>query len=153
VARCTRLTQVTAAMLAVCESAIGVYWGNSTLVIPKALFVEFAQEVLPHELPLDIWIDFRIDWETETTSSGFTQGMRAFGLMEIEAKGFAEQPADLHNRIRAIATYLIENGPVIKHRDTVGRNAEEKIRVLHADSLFGYEQKVMRLQREAAHET
>lgn len=142
------LTKATAAVLASSDAAIGVYWGNATLVVPKKIFVEFAGEVLPHGPPLDIWVDFRVGWQTSTTSSGFTQGMEALGHMEMEAQDSPEKPSDLRQRLHGLARYLVQNGPVIRDGDTVGEDARERIRVVYSDSGFAPDKRVMRLQYE-----
>jgi hypothetical protein len=144
------LTKATAAVLAACEAAMGVYWGNATLVIPKQIFLDFAAEVLPHGPPLDIWIDFRVGWQTKTSSGGFTQGMEALGHMDIETQESPEKPSDLRERLQGLARYLLQNGPVIRDGDTIGQDAREKIRVVYSDSAFGSDKRVMRLQYEAA---
>src|SRR5690242_17078981 len=38
----TVLTKVTAAVMAACPAAMGVYWGNAALIVPKDLFIEMA---------------------------------------------------------------------------------------------------------------
>ncbi len=43
---------------------------------------------------------------------------------------------------------MLENGPVIKDRDTIGEDEHERIRVVYSDSKFGHEEKVMRLVYE-----
>ena len=148
VSMATLLTQVTAAVLAACPTSIGVYWGNSTMVIPKQLFLEFAREVLPEEVPLPIWVDFRVGQDSPQSSSGFTTGMRALGHMEFETQGAPEPPGELRDRFMGLAGYLIENGPIIQDGNTIGQVANEKIRVVYSDSLFGYEEQVMRLVYE-----
>jgi hypothetical protein len=142
------LTKTTAAVLAACDAAMGVYWGNATLVIPKQIFLDFAEEVLPLGPPLDIWVDFRVGWQTKTVSGGFTQGMEALGHMEIETQESPEKPGDLRDRLQGVARYLLENGPVIRDGDTIGEDAREKIRVIYSDSAFGNDKRVMRLQYE-----
>lgn len=144
------LTQCTAAVLAACDTAIGVYWSNAPLVVPKEIFVEFAEKVLPHGPPLDIWVDFRVGWKTNTTSAGFTQGMETLGHMEMEAMEIPEKPAELRQRLQDLASYLLQNGAVIRDGDSVGRDANEKIRVAYAASSFGNSGRVMRLQYEAS---
>ena len=144
------LTQATAAATAACEEAIGVYWGNATLVIPKDIFIDFAKEVLPHGPPLHIWVDFRVGKDSDTSSSGFTAGMKALGHMEFETQSSPEPPGELRERFLALAGYIVENGPVIRDGDTVGEDAEERIRVVYADSSFGHDDKVMRLVYETA---
>ena len=146
----TRLTQATAAFMAACPSAIGVYWGNATLVVPKALFIDFAQEVMPSGPPLHIWVDLRIGRDSEESSSGFTSGMAALGHMELETQKCPEPPGELRKRFEALIGYLLEKGPVINDGDTIGEDANERIRVVYSTSAFGHEGQVMRLHYEAA---
>lgn len=146
----TLLTQVSAALMASSPAALGVYWANATLVIPKALFFDFAVEVMPHGAPLAIWVDYRVGWnENKTHSSGFTTGLTSLSLMEMEAKDATEPPSELKKRFDTVAQYLLENGPVIKDGDTVGENANEKIRVVYSESSFGIDGTVMRFVYEA----
>lgn len=151
VEQATLLTKTTAAVLAASDAAMGVYWGNASLVIPKKIFLDFAGEVLPHGPPVDLWIDFRVGWQTSKESGGFTQGMEALGHMEIETEGSQEKPSDLRQRLHGLAAYLIQNGPVIRDGHTVGQDARERIRVVISDSVFGHDKRVMRLQYEALH--
>lgn len=144
------LTQCTAAVLAACDAATGVYWGNATLVVPKNIFVEFAEKVLPHGPPLDIWVDFRVGWKTNTTSAGFTQGMEALGHMEMEILESPEKPAQLRQRLQDLASYLLQNGAVIRDGDTVGQDANEKIRAVYSKSTFGSARQVMSLRYESS---
>jgi len=146
--RSTLLTQVTAAVLHACHCALGVYWGNATLVVPKALFCEFAVEILPKGPPLPIWVDIRVGRNADGRSSGFTTGMAALGHMEFETQDSTEPPQALRERFEALAGYVLENGPVIGDGNTVGSDANEKIRVVYADSQFGHTAKVMRLEYE-----
>ncbi|HEY4260666.1 MAG TPA: DUF4261 domain-containing protein [Schlesneria sp.] len=142
----TLLTQITTAVLAVSPTSIGVYWGNATLVVPKAIFIDFAMDVMQEGPPLHIWVDFRVGNESNRTSSGFTAGMEALGHMELEAKNTPEPPAELRERLMGLAGYLLDQGPVIKNGDTIGENANERIRVVYSKSAFGHEGKVMRLE-------
>jgi len=143
------LMKVTVAVMAATPAALGVYWGNATLIVPKKIFTEFAIEILPHVPPIEVWIDFRVGMNDDGKSAaGFTTGMKALGLMELEAIASSEPPAELHQRLTGLARYLLENGPVIKDRDTIGEDEHERIRVVYSDSKFGHEEKVMRLVYE-----
>lgn len=146
----TLLTQATAAAMGACSSAIGVYWGNATLIVPKSMFIDFAKDVLPHEPPLHVWVDFRVGRDSKKSCSGFTAGMKALGHMEFETQNSPEPPGELRERLLGLAGYLLENGPVIRDGDTVGEDAEERIRVVYSDSTFGHKSKVMRLVYENA---
>jgi hypothetical protein len=138
------LTQVVAAIVGTCP-AVGVYWGDATLVIPSPVFREFAINVLPEGPPIHIWVDLRAGRNESGRTSGFTTGLKALGLMEFETSTAGESPGDLRERFVALASYLLENGPVIRDGDTVGEEANERIRVVYAPSAFGNPERVMRL--------
>ena len=144
------LTQATAAAMSACTSAIGVYWGNATLVVPRNIFIDFAEDVLPLGPPLPIWVDFRIGKDSQKSSAGFTSGMKALGHMELESQQSPEPPGELRDRLMSLAGYVLEHGPVIRDGDTIGEDAQERIRVVYSDSVFGHGSKVMRLVYEQA---
>ena len=143
--RAKLLSMATASILATCPQAVGVYWGEATLVISPKLFREFATQMLPGGLPLYIWIDFRVGRNEKGGCSGFTTGLKALGHMELETLNSPEPPGELRERFFGLACYLIENGPVIRDGDTVGEDANEKIKVTYSPSAFGHEGRVMRL--------
>lgn len=141
----TLLTQVTTSVLATSSSALGVYWGTATLLLPKAFFVDCATEMLPHAWPIDLWIDLRVGSEDGEHSSGFTIGLAALGHMEFETENAYESPTELRERLWSLADYVLSNNPLIRDGDTVGEDAIEKIRVVYSDSAFGHDGRVMRL--------
>lgn len=147
----TLLTQVTAALMAATPEALGVFWTNAVMVVPKNVFFDFSVKVLPLGPPLPIWVDYRVGRsEKNTLSAGFTSGLAALGLMDLEAQNATEPPSELKKRFEAIASYLLENGPIIKDGDTIGESASEKIRVIHSPSVFGAKESVLRLSYESA---
>lgn len=146
--RAKLLTQVIAAIVGTCDSAVGVYWGDATLVVSAEMFRDFAIKVLPDGPPLHIWIDFRVGKNKNGKSSGFTTGLKAFGLMELETENSPEPPGELRERFLGIAGYLIANGPVVRDGDTIGEDANERIRAVYSKSAFGHKGKVMRLDYE-----
>jgi hypothetical protein len=141
----TILTQVTAAALSACSEAIGVYWGNATLVIPSPVFHDFAVEMLPESFPIPIWIDMRGGMNEKILTSGFTAGMEALGHMEFETNNASDSVGGLRERLFGLAAYVLENGPVIQDGNTVGEDRNERINVVYSGSEFGHEGKVMRL--------
>ncbi|HTD23708.1 MAG TPA: DUF4261 domain-containing protein [Terriglobales bacterium] len=149
VERAKLLTQVTAAVIGTCPAAIGVYWGGAALVIPRKIFLAFATKILPQGPPIQIWVDFRVGRNPQGKSSGFTQGLAPLGFMELETENSSESPAKLRERLSLIATYLLEKGPVIRDRDTIGEDKKERIRVVYSKSAFGHPKTVMRLDYEA----
>jgi hypothetical protein len=150
IALSTLLTQVTAGVLASSSQSVGVFWTNAVMVVPKNLFFDFAVKILPLGPPLPIWVDCRVGWtdDSKNASAGFTTGLAALHLMELEAEHASEPPSELRKRFEAVARYLLENGPVIKDGDTLGESENEKIRVVYSSSAFGLKGSVMRLSYE-----
>ena len=139
------LTKVTASVLASCPSALGIYWGRAALIVPKRLFLDLTDEVLPHEPPILAWVDVRVGARDGGGSFGFTHGLANLGHLEVEVPE-APEPADRRReRLLALASYMVKNDVRIHNGDTVGRNADEKIRIVHAASAFGHQGTVMRL--------
>jgi hypothetical protein len=141
------LTMVVASVLEGCEGSQGVYWGEATMLIRRDLFRDIAIESLP-EPPLLLWVDFRVGAAEGGKAAGFTTGMEALGLMELESDAASEPPAQFRDRLMAIAGYLIENGLVIQNGHTVGEDENERIQVVYGRSSFGHENAVMRLEYE-----
>ncbi|MBW3597142.1 MAG: DUF4261 domain-containing protein [Planctomycetes bacterium] len=150
VERSRLLTQVVAAIVATCKAPVGVFWTNAAMVISPSMFRDFAVDVLPHGPPIHMWVDFRVGKTGDRTSSGFTSGLAALDLMEFETQNANEPPGELRERLIALAGYVVENGPVINDGDTVGEDANERIRVVYSKSAFGHEGKVMRLDYSTA---
>ena len=146
------LTKVTASVLASCPSALGVYWGGAALIVPKQLFVDLAEEVLPSDPPIVAWVDVRVGATSGGGSFGFTQGLENLGHLELEAPEAPERPAELRERLLALARYIVKDNVRIRSGDTVGRDAHEKIRVSHVASRFGHSGTVMRLDYVGASE-
>ena len=145
VERARLLTRITAALLLANPSALGVSWASSAVVVPAAIFLDFALKILPSGPPLWIWVDFRVGANPDGSAAGFTQGMAGLGLMEMETRNAMESPAALRERLNCLAAYLIDKGMVIQQGHSVGTSAEEVIVVEFGPSSFGHAGDVMKL--------
>lgn len=150
VERAKLLTRVCASVLATCDEALGVYWGDAALVNSSKTFRDFTHETLAEDgLPVYLWVDFRAGKAEDGRTAGFTHGLAALGHREFETESASDTPGDLRERLSALAQYVLENGPVIKDGNTVGGDEYEKIRVELVSSAFGNPKKVLRLEYEA----
>lgn len=140
------MTRFTAAVLESCSDALGVYWGNACLIIPKKIFVKFACEVLPHENPMFIWVDYRVGKTNKGVTFGFTTGLRAFGLRELEAPKAMEEPIVLRQRLLDLSDFVLSNGDLFKDGQTIGEDSSIVIVAATAKSQFGHQEKVLQLQ-------
>jgi hypothetical protein len=145
------LGQLTAAVVETSPSAIAVHWASADVLWPaKALpvIVPAREEKLPVPLCVAVKMSRDVDDRTKRPSgtiSGMTRGLAAFGLMEIETRGYGGDPRALNGTLLDLASYLIEAGPVLKDGDTIGPDEATKIIVRHEQSGFVPEQAVYRL--------
>jgi hypothetical protein len=100
---------------------------------------------LPDGLALPIWINFRVTKTQDGASAGFTRGLSALGHKEFETAESPESPEDLRERLLGLVGYVLDNGPVIKDGNTIGEDANERIKVTYGPSSFGLPGEVMRL--------
>ena len=141
---CT-LTHLTAAVASHTDAA-GIYWGGGRLVHDPNVFIEQACNLSPEDLPLHLWIDFRVEQNDDGLCRLFTTGLKAFGKMEIEIPHSEKEPAEVFNFACSIADYILKSDPNIRDGHTVGRSEAEKIRVTYAPSMFDSNITVLRLE-------
>lgn len=137
------LTTLVAGILRAHPEALGVYWGSAGMVLSKAAFLHFATGASRTNLPTQLWINvLPLGSSADGTRSVRTVGMKAFGLMELELRGWHSEPKELLNRTWTFADYLLEHGPVLADGATIGDSATEKCRIRHLPASDGTGEKV-----------
>lgn len=140
------LTAVTA-LAAKQPGVMAVYWPEATHVVFPPVFVDMAETINSAEAPpLHLWVDLRARRNTDGTTGLFTTGLVPLGHMEIEIPSIDMEPGELREWLFNVLFYLLENGPVLKHGQTIGMTAEQQIRIQHCPSSFGHSGKVIRLE-------
>jgi hypothetical protein len=140
------LTAVTA-LAAKQPEVMAVYWPEATLVLYPPVFINMAAEInSPETPPLYLWVDLRAFRNQDGTTGLFTTGLAPLGHMEIEIPRIDMEPGELRDWLVNIMYYLLANGPVLKHGQTIGMSAEQQIRISHCESSFGHSGKVIRLE-------
>lgn len=145
IARARILTQVTAALGAAFASAHGVLWSGADLLLPMPLFRQLAHEQMPKGPPIHLWVKFQAALNDAGQACGYTRGLAALGLMDVEVDASPESVNDLGRRLESIAGYLLVNGPVIHDGDRLGEPGGAVVHVAYGDSVFGNAYPVMRL--------
>jgi hypothetical protein len=125
--------------------ALGVYWGSARQLIRADVFNGIAHDAEDGSLPVVLWVDFRA-FVDDGRAALFTVGLRAFGLMELEIAPSDRPAGDLRELAMGVATYLIEQGPVLGDGDTVGATDEQRVVVRHAPSMIDRPGTVYRLE-------
>jgi len=137
-------TKLTAAVTAVADS-IGVYVGDAMLVRAAADYQTDAADSSRENLPILSWIGFN-PARDGATLSGYTTGLRAFGLLELEARTTTKAPAELMGTLADIAGYQLMTGAILRDGDTFGATEFDRTRVLHGPSNFIPDTTVARIE-------
>jgi Domain of unknown function (DUF4261) len=125
-------TKVIAALMD--SNAIASYWGTS--LQSKDAFLKQSARSSPENLPVWLWVNFRMTNDKETGWTISTRDMDSFGLYEIESRDVKIEGLKLFSMISGMSEYLIKKGPVIKDGETIGDSPAENIRVRHAPSYW-----------------
>lgn len=150
--RATLLGQLTAAAVEAAPSSLAAYCPNSEALWPAKAILSMATsqiDTVPILLVVSVGLsrgDPAITHPGEIRLSAATRGLATFGLMEIEAFGFAGNPVELQVFVLDLASYLISKGPVIKDGDTIGPDENTKVLVRHENSHWVPARSVYRLE-------
>ena len=142
--RCLTLSHLTAAV-ALLTDAAGIYWGGGALVHEPQVFIEQTKDISLGNLPLHLWIDFRLEQNEDGSCRLFTTGMKVFDKLEIEIPRSTKRPAEILNLARAIAEYVLMSEKMVREGETIGRSESEKIKVSYAPSMCDSAITAMRL--------
>ena len=145
VARSLSLTRLTAVAAAQVDAA-GIFWGGGSLVHDVPAFLEEARGASIENLPLHLWIDFRVERNDDGTHRLFTTGMKALGKLELEIPHSRQEPSELLDFAGAIASYILARGAEVRDGHTVGRSEAEQVRATHAPSMLDGRMTVLRLE-------
>jgi hypothetical protein len=129
------LTKVVGAVLADTD-ALGVYWGEGTLVHEPSEFRKRAATASANDIPGSLWIDVRVEKNGDGTFRCFTTGMAPLGFLEIEVEKSTLPPDELLGFIGDTTCHIVNNRLQIPDGDTMGRTATEKYKVQHGRSMF-----------------
>ena len=145
-----RLTELAAAS-ASASPAAGVFWGPSCLVHPTGAFLEQAVQMQPADLPLFLWIDFRIEQIEEGAARLYTTGLEALGQTELEVERFEGQPQQLLEFAYNVAHYQITESKSIEEGHTLGLTEEVQVTAHRTKSML--DESIDVIQLEFSHAT
>jgi hypothetical protein len=116
--------------------AAGIYWGAGTIVHDPTAFQEQSAELSPDNMAPHLWVDMRLEQNGDGSFRYFTTGMESFGCLEIEIDRSRRPPQEILDFCYGIVSYVLTRGATIGDGETVGRSAEEKIKVRHKPSMW-----------------
>ncbi|OAI30480.1 hypothetical protein A1351_08880 [Methylosinus sp. R-45379] len=143
-ARARLLGRAITAVIETTPSACAVHFAGSDALWPAALVAEAVSKG-GDEPPVPFCVAVALGRDPDGGVSAITKGLDAFGLMEIETRGYLEDPSQLSGFLLDLAAYLIDAGDVLSDGDTIGPDADTKIIVRREASVVAPGQNVYRL--------
>ncbi len=142
-----RLTHLVAAVARHAET-LGIFWANGGLVHEPETFQRQVAGLTNKNLLPNLWIDMRTDTNQDGSHTFYTNGMWAFGQLEIEVERARIDRDDLLDICYPTVRGILESGAKIRHGARIVHSPHQKIRVTHGPSLFDPRLKVMKLELE-----
>lgn len=129
------LSKVNASILRTSENAIGIYQGATTLLLPKNLYVDFAELMKEDSLPISLWVYIGIVNDGEKRNL-YTYGMKEFGKAEIEIIDSVKATSDLYDFLLSILDYILSENVTLSDGETIGFSEEEKIKITASKAVY-----------------
>lgn len=148
----TILTQLAAAAVTACQTVRGVFWGPGRLVHPRDGFLGQAEQMDAENLPLFLWIDFRVEQVEASICRLYTTGLEALGQTEIEVERFAGTPQELLEHAYNIAHYLLIGSKAVEDTHIIGLTDELQAIVSRGPSFLDADLEVLQLSLETTAE-
>lgn len=142
------LTQL-ASGLAASPAAAGVFWGPGRLVHPGQAFIEQAVQTTDTDLPLFLWIDFRVERTESGVTRLYTTGLEALGYSELEVPNFPGEPQQVLGFAYNVAHYQLSEKKQIDDGDTIGLTDDVQVVAKRAGSMFDESLEVVQLEFQA----
>ncbi|WP_018265757.1 DUF4261 domain-containing protein [Methylosinus sp. LW4] len=138
------LGRAVSAVIEATPAACAVHFAGSDALWPAALVAEVVSKS-GDQPPIPFLVAVALGRDPDGGVSAITKGLTAFGLMEIETRGYKDDPSELNGFLIDIAAYLVDAGAVLGDGETIGPDADTKIIVRHEESVVAPGQKVYRL--------
>ena len=128
------LTKVNASILRTTDNSLGIYQGSQTLLLPKNLFLDFADFLLDDMLPIQLWVYVGVI--SDEKSSIYTYGMKEFGKSEVEIINSTMTGDELYDFLLEILNYIIESDVTLNDGETIGFSTEQKIKITKSKAIY-----------------
>ena len=116
-------------------AGIGVYVGDAMLLRSADEYLTDAGTASRETLPLLSWLGFNPVSEPGGVS-GYTTGLTAFGLLELEVRRSAQPVAEVLGALADAANYQLSTGTVLGDGETFGFSETDRRQIRYGPSDF-----------------
>lgn len=132
--RFTIFSKVLSSILAT-SNAVGIYQGSQTLLLQKEMYLQEVLGLKEVRIPVSLWAYIGIR-SSESGNSVYTYGLKSFQKQEIEIINSSMDLGALYDFIVNISAYVIGSNVTLKHGETLGVSAEQKIKITSSKGVF-----------------
>ncbi len=100
------------------SNASGLFMNNQYLLLPKGFYLESARNMTDTALPAYLWVYFGM-LQDGKQSSGYTYGLSAFGLQEMEVFNSARSVSEVHAFLYDVAQDCLLKNRQLQAGETV----------------------------------
>ena len=129
------LTKINASLLRTCDTAIGIYQGSATLLVPKSVYIDFADMLNEEMLPIQLWIYIGLVQENGKTSM-YSYGLAEFGKLEMEIINSDIDVNYLFDFLSNILYYIIDQDVTLLDGETIGMSEEQKLTIRESKAVY-----------------
>jgi hypothetical protein len=147
----TLLTQLVTAVVDSTPSC-GVFWGPGRLVHPSRAFIDQAMQLSGEDLPLFLWVDFRVERMENNTLRLYTTGLQQLGFSELEISDFPGEAQTMLEYAYNIAHYQVTQSKPINEGDTLALTDELQAVAHRRGSMFDETLEVIALEFQSTGE-
>ncbi|MBN2603727.1 MAG: DUF4261 domain-containing protein [Candidatus Thermoplasmatota archaeon] len=140
-----KLTKLVRSIL-LSTDAMGVYWGSSAQIIQKDIFIALTDNIKKESLPMTIWVSITVGRGNYGEINLYSTGLKDFGFPEFEVVDLKMPQEDAYYFLLDLAENIITLRDIIKEGHTVGRDANEKLKVNYMKSVLRENNNVMRIK-------
>jgi len=139
-----RMAKLTAAVVQG-TTAKGAMLYHTPTFLKADLFADFALSAEPGELPVFIGVGFTLAPEPDGRMSVLSHGMQRYGREELYVTASQQGSGAISFFLDMVGWLYVDTDKVLPTGDTVGRTAEEKVKVQRVPSPTGEGPEVIRL--------
>jgi len=119
------------------------------LVHPPKAFIDQALQLSSSNLPLFLWVDFRVERTGDGTARLYTTGLESLGHTELEVPEFRGEPQQLLEYGYNVAHYQLDQRKMINDGDTIGLSDQLQAVANRRPSMLDAELEVIQLEFQA----
>lgn len=113
-------------------NALGIYVSGT--VLQPEFYLQVAEDLQEDELPI-LGLVYLGVYRNESGNNGYTIGLEAFGLDELEILGSRQEMSKVHEMLFAVCGYVLNENVVLQDGETIGFTEDQKLKITRSEAV------------------